>query len=66
VESASQVCSGLMLINQAHVASNALSVVGTFALVVYAFPWLGLAFIPLGICYVRGFPLMTYRALTGD
>lgn len=32
--------------------SNALSVVGTFALVVYSFPYLGLAFIPLGIFYV--------------
>jgi len=33
--------------------SNALSVVGTFALVVYSFPYLGLAFIPLGVFYVR-------------
>ena len=30
---------------------NALSVVGTFALVIYAFPYLGLMFIPLGILY---------------
>ena len=32
--------------------SNALSVLGTFALVVYAFPWLGLVFIPLGFVFV--------------
>ncbi|ORY22828.1 ABC transporter type 1, transmembrane domain-containing protein [Naematelia encephala] len=31
--------------------TNALSVVGTFALVVYSFPYLGLIFIPLGILY---------------
>ncbi|CAD6567059.1 MAG: hypothetical protein TREMPRED_003289 [Tremellales sp. Tagirdzhanova-0007] len=31
--------------------SNALSVVGTFALVMYSFPYLGLVFIPLGVFY---------------
>lgn len=32
--------------------SNALSVVGVFALVVYTYPYLGLIFIPLAISYV--------------
>ena len=31
--------------------TNALSVVGTFALVIYSFPWLGLMFIPLCFLY---------------
>ncbi|KAK4686687.1 hypothetical protein P7C73_g3435, partial [Tremellales sp. Uapishka_1] len=35
--------------------SNGLSVVGTFALVIYSFPYLGLAFIPFGIFfYIAG------------
>ena len=38
-----------MVMNQ--LLSNALSVVGTFALVVYAYPWLGLVFIPLGFTF---------------
>lgn len=38
-----------MVMNQ--LLSNALSVVGTFALVVYAYPWLGLVFIPLGVTF---------------
>lgn len=44
----SQGSSNLVLI----IISNALSVVGTFALVVYSFPYLGLVFIPLGFLYV--------------
>ncbi len=43
--------------------SNALSVVGTFALVVYSFPYLGLAFIPLGVFYVRSLLLILLRTL---
>jgi ABC-type multidrug transport system fused ATPase/permease subunit len=31
--------------------TNGLSVVGTFALVVYSFPYLGLVFIPMGFLY---------------
>lgn len=32
--------------------SDCLAVVGTFALVVYTYPYLGLAFIPLGLFFV--------------
>lgn len=39
-----------MMLNQ--LCNSALAVVGTFALVVYTFPWLGLIFIPLGFAYV--------------
>ncbi|KAL7422108.1 hypothetical protein Q5752_002751 [Cryptotrichosporon argae] len=44
--------------------TNALSVVGTFVLVIYSFAWLGLAFIPLGILFY--FSATYYRATSRE
>jgi hypothetical protein len=41
--------------------SDCLAVVGTFGLVVYTYPYLGLAFIPLGLFFVRRIFLDVYR-----